>query len=100
MADLLKRPREPRPIRYNVQLVALVDDPMGSRITRLVRATKLSMAEIMRQALSDALPGLESYYHAELDALDGVVRKPRARGRRGGVGRAVSVGAESGDPSA
>lgn len=79
MANLLNRPRMPRPVRYQVQLVFLVDEAMGERMSRLVKATGLSMAEIGRQALADALPGLESYYHTELDVLDG---KPRPSRRK------------------
>jgi len=70
MADILKRPRESRPVRYIIQLVALVDRAMGARVDRLVRATRLSMAELLRQALDSGLPSLESYYHAELDLYD------------------------------
>ena len=85
MANLPPRAREPRPIRYRVQLVLLVDDSTGERVARLVRATKLSMAEIGRQALADALPGLESYYHEELAIYDGVAPKVRKKARRAGA---------------
>lgn len=78
MANLSKREREPRPVRYSVQLVALVEEGTGDRITRLVKATKLSMAEILRQALESALPALENYYHQELVAA-GYVAAGRTR---------------------
>jgi hypothetical protein len=39
-------------------------------VDTLVRATRLSMAEILRQALDSGLPTLESYYHAELERYE------------------------------